>query len=77
MNVPIKFKGVVRGTGAVVYGKSLFDCPSARDALYIVDDGDYYLVYKTTLRRLVGYDESGNEIYEKCIPKGWTSRRLK
>lgn len=68
MKVPVKFRGVLKNK--YVYGSRLQEC-SISSKIYIVDDTDYYMVYRNTVRRLVGYDESGEEIYEKCIVKGW------
>ena len=70
MKVPVKFRGY---NGGYVYGNHLMVCSDIPHLIYIIDveEDAYYLVYRNTVRRLVGYDENGEEIYEKCIVKGW------
>lgn len=59
MEVPEKWRGLSKLTGKVIYGtlhKFSF-------ATMIYHNGVYHTVYKSSLAKLAGYDENGNEVY--------------
>lgn len=59
MEIPNKWRGISRLTGKYIYGtlhKFTF-------ATMIYDAGVYHTVKKSSLAKLAGYDENGNEVY--------------